>query len=420
MRLRLSGPVAAVLLLAVASVPCPADTINNVGVEDILAPNGTIDSGQTIIPRCVVANHGDSTAALWAFFTIEDGTPQGYLDSLYLPALAPAQRETLEYQPWIPRGRDSMTAIAWTVCTGDTFPDNDTCRRRFFVRVKDVAALAIIRPVPDTTYDSGVTFYPQCLVWDYGNCPWDTVIVRFRIGTYISACTLDEGHGDTATAPDPYTAMPGIWACQAFAVAPGDLHPDNNLKVDTFTVTGEGIYRDVAVTRAWQDSFGNAAFEVANLGVDFESFWAFLTLRESAGVLLYAESTQFVSFAPGDSSELGLNIRISIPGLYVAACSVDLYGDQDSTNNVKYVWFRVPSGITEESTPRFAIGNARATVVRALPRGAVALDATGRRVLNPKSGILFVAEYSVVSSQHSGTADGARNTVRVRKVILQR
>jgi len=31
-----------------------------------------------------------------------------------------------------------------------------------------------------------------------------------------------------------------------------------------------------------------------------------------------------------------------------------------------------------------------------------------------------VLEYSVVSGQHSGTVDGARNTVHVRKVIIQK
>ena len=61
-----------------------------------------------------------------------------------------------------------------------------------------------------------------------------------------------------------------------------------------------------------------------------------------------------------------------------------------------------------------------ATVIKTLPAGAVAFDAMGRRVLNPKPGVYFVSEYSVVGSQHSGTLNGARNTVHVRKVILQR
>jgi len=37
-----------------------------------------------------------------------------------------------------------------------------------------------------------------------------------------------------------------------------------------------------------------------------------------------------------------------------------------------------------------------ATVTRILPQGAVVFDAMGRRVLNPRSGILFVREPSAI------------------------
>jgi hypothetical protein len=49
-----------------------------------------------------------------------------------------------------------------------------------------------------------------------------------------------------------------------------------------------------------------------------------------------------------------------------------------------------------------------ASVIRSLPAGAVAFDATGRRVSNPKPGVYFV------------TVDGARSTVHVRKVVITR
>jgi len=50
----------------------------------------------------------------------------------------------------------------------------------------------------------------------------------------------------------------------------------------------------------------------------------------------------------------------------------------------------------------------------------VVFDALGRRALNPTPGVYFVREQSVVSSQHSGTEHGARNTVHVRKVVIQK
>ena len=63
-------------------------------------------------------------------------------------------------------------------------------------------------------------------------------------------------------------------------------------------------------------------------------------------------------------------------------------------------------GIDRNPKTRAAGSKLAATVLRGLPRGSVAFDATGRRVTNPKSGIYFVrAEQSAVA---------------VRKVILQR
>jgi hypothetical protein len=53
-----------------------------------------------------------------------------------------------------------------------------------------------------------------------------------------------------------------------------------------------------------------------------------------------------------------------------------------------------------------------ATVIRSLQRGAVALDATGRRVVNPRSGVFFVREPLA--------AGGKPSAVPVRKVVIQR
>jgi YVTN family beta-propeller protein len=69
------------------------------------------------------------------------------------------------------------------------------------------------------------------------------------------------------------------------------------------------------------------------------------------------------------------------------------------------------SGIEESFKPK-AIGHKlAATVVRSLPVGAVAFDAMGRRVANPRSGIFFVRE---------GAGRREQGGVRVRKVVVQR
>ena len=63
-----------------------------------------------------------------------------------------------------------------------------------------------------------------------------------------------------------------------------------------------------------------------------------------------------------------------------------------------FVTWTDPSGGVAEDSPR-QLGSGRklaATVTRILPQGAVVFDAMGRRVLNPRSGILFVREPSAI------------------------
>ena len=69
------------------------------------------------------------------------------------------------------------------------------------------------------------------------------------------------------------------------------------------------------------------------------------------------------------------------------------------------------SGVEESSDPRVLSHGLRPTVIRSLPQGAVAYDATGRKVVNPRSGVYFVSEEPQTSS---------RTPQDVRKVILQR
>jgi hypothetical protein len=69
-------------------------------------------------------------------------------------------------------------------------------------------------------------------------------------------------------------------------------------------------------------------------------------------------------------------------------------------------------GVGENSRPRASSRKLAATVIRSLPAGVVAFDATGRRVLNPKSGVFFVQERSAASGEPSAAT--------VRKVVISR
>jgi hypothetical protein len=69
------------------------------------------------------------------------------------------------------------------------------------------------------------------------------------------------------------------------------------------------------------------------------------------------------------------------------------------------------TGVEERGKPQASSHKLQATVVHCLPAGAVAFDAMGRRVRDPKPGIYFVRERSAVGGRRSANA--------VRKVVIQ-
>jgi hypothetical protein len=88
--------------------------------------------------------------------------------------------------------------------------------------------------------------------------------------------------------------------------------------------------------------------------------------------------------------------------------SVYTAGDMDPTNNVMYLQFRVNPPAVAEGRSQAPSSKLQATVIRNLSRGAVAFDASGRRVTTAKAGVYFMA------------AGGERSAVSVRKVVIQR
>ena len=105
--------------------------------------------------------------------------------------MLPLSTETLSYGYWVPRGRDSMTATAWIHCPGDTYPQNDTFRQGFLVRIIDIG-LGGLWPSGDTTFDSGDVIVPHVTAWNYGSVTTSFTLL-FWHGSY--PITLPPGAG---------------------------------------------------------------------------------------------------------------------------------------------------------------------------------------------------------------------------------
>ncbi len=97
-RTTLTGDINPANDLALDTLWVPGPVTHDVGVDEILAPVGTVNPGQTITPSARVANYGDQTETFRAYFAIYDTTTdaQVYDESLHV-TLAPVTDTTLPY-----------------------------------------------------------------------------------------------------------------------------------------------------------------------------------------------------------------------------------------------------------------------------------------------------------------------------------
>jgi hypothetical protein len=372
-------------------------------VDTIVSPAGAIDVGQAVVPRCVVHAYTGS-GPVEVHFLIPD---EGYHDSLTLPPMPPGFVDTVTFGSWIPHGRDSMTAVAWTECPGDTYPQNDTFRQRFFLRIKDIG-LSDLWP-SGNTFDSGQVIVPHVRVSNLGN-----VALFFRL--WRDSMLLPPGE-DTVIYADSLTCVPGIWTIQAFVVVVGDLHPWNNFIVDTFYVRGT-MFESLWVRVLMPDTVDTGDIvtprvRAGNSGVNPAAFWLQFNIYDSAGRALFPADSSQMMLGPGDSTETEYwPISFSEPGMYLAVALAFIEPGHAAADS-HYFWVVPGSGVEEAANGEGRKANGGVSVLRRLPPGAVVFDAMGRRVVNPKPGVYFVREEPSAASRQP-------SAVTVRKVIIQR
>lgn len=209
------------------------------GVEAILAPLGTIDSGTPTIPAAVIASYGCSPAVVPVRMRIG----QDY-DSTVIVRIAPGASDTVSFPVWI-----SSPTGAWVVnCSTALALDSNNCNDRQIAKVRvvtrhDVACIEIVSPPP--VVDSGIRITPVAIIGNYGTSTTE-VPVFMRIGTdYLRSRRklLSSGERDTVTFP-AWSAHPLGYVPVTCSVA---LHGDEVTK------------NNAASTSVYVQSFRDAA-----------------------------------------------------------------------------------------------------------------------------------------------------------------
>ncbi len=233
----------------------------DVGVDTILVPADSVDSGTVVVPSVRVRNYTQDSARFVVWFKIHradedaltcgaaetavqasDGSDQTYVDSLVLSLRGGENVIAVFEKEWIAGPVGNYRLESYTVLAGDINRANDTVRGTLRVArvVRDVGTVAILSPVG--SIDSGTVIVPQAIVRNFGTRP-ETFPVMLTIGSaYVDTqfVRLDIGQEDTVEFTE-WTAQPrGRLRVVARTLLAGDANPSNDARTDSVEVRTPG------------------------------------------------------------------------------------------------------------------------------------------------------------------------------------
>lgn len=378
----------------------------DVACTGILAPAGSVDSGDVITPRALVWNNSDGPEDISAAFTIEGG----YYDTAFVMALPPGGTETLSFRNWIASGRGPLAVKCSTRLGRDMYHSNDKQEGTVVVHVPDVGVIALLAPAD--TIDSGQVVTPRARVTNAGSDP-EGFWVGISIGTrYSDAESTYLAPGETQNISfAPWTAEErGLLAIRCSTRLGDDLNPLNDLLVGWVYVR----VRDVAAVQVLaptgvMDS-GTAVVPialVANYGTGIETFNTRLFIEPS-----YGDDTA-LTLAPGATDTAWFDPWYAGPlGWLMVRCTTLLAGDLNSANDRALDSVRVlPLSGIKDFNPGIAAPVKPGLRIISSPFAR----ATGIEYAAPVPGMLRLRIYSnggkLVRTLFSGVAPAGRHQV---------
>jgi len=306
--------------------------VRNVGTASILAPTGTVDSGQVITPRAVIRNYGTTTETFTCYFWI--GT--NYTSSRVL-TLGSGVACTTDFDPWIALPRGTHTTKCSTALVGDMKPSDNRLTGQVTVRVRDVGVTAILTP---TGYvDSSATLIPQAQIQNYGTHQ-ENLTVNLRItgpvnwSTTANVNNLNPGEQRTIQF-SPWTIGPrGNYSVRCSTNLIGDQVVNNNWRDSSFIVRVHDVgVVSISSPPASVDSAQTVPItaSVKNYGTEPETFLVQFRIgsfyTSSRIINLNSGGFQLVSFD---------DWLVTQPrNTYSYQCSTALINDANPNNNTK-------------------------------------------------------------------------------------
>jgi hypothetical protein len=351
----------------IVAAPIRAD----VGVSQILAPRGDIDSGTTVTPACSVYNYGSTTPGT---YTVRMKIAPSYDYTASVSGPAPGGLAYVTFPSWLAQPRGTLAVSCSTELAGDAIPGNDKLIGSVKVNVSDVGCTRIM--APSGAFDSGATATPACSVYNYGATTPGSYTVRMKIGA---------GYNNTATISGPapgarlYVTFP-LWTARergdlavscstelASDVVAGNDKAIGSVSVAVHDVAAEAIVAPVGTVppgtvtpQARVHNYSTAREPDVDVTFMINSPSPYqATVNLPAGLPLGVDTV--IAFTDWTATS----------GTYTARCSTYLAADQVAANNVVWADFQVSTvahdvGATGITAPLGAIDTAATVFPAAL------------------------------------------------------
>jgi hypothetical protein len=301
----------------------------DVGVTQITAPTGTVDSGATIAPKARVKNYGSSNASFPVTFKIGSF----YNNTQNVSNLAPGDSVLVSFTNWTAVQRGTHATRCSTALSGDQVHSNDTLSGSVTVRVTDVGVRTIVAPTG--TIDSGMTITPQARVKNNGTAA-ATFPVTFRVGSFYSntqtVTSLAAGDSVLVSFANWTATQRGTHATRCSTALSGDQVHSNDTLSGTVTVrvTNVGVTAIVAPTGTVDSGTTvTPQARVRNYGTSAATFPVFFKVGS-----FYSNSQTVTNLAAGDSVLVSFtNWTATQRGTHATRCSTALSGDQVHSND---------------------------------------------------------------------------------------
>lgn len=309
--------------------------MHDVGVTNIGAPTGTIDSTSLVTPACSVFNYGSQAES----YQVRMRVGSFYDQTAPVSGHPAGSRLFVQFPPCSTWLRGVHTVSCSTELSGDMDTSNDKETGTLTVQVRDVGVALILAPV--SMVDSGTTIAPACSVYNYGTST-ESYRVRMRIGSGYNDTASVAGHAPGTwrylAFPDWTAAPRGQLAVACSTELATDMNNSNDKKTDGVLVRVLDVGAISIIAPSGSHTRGQVVTPTAtwhNYGNTPADFEAWMLLTDPIDARVYAKKVDVAGLLPGLDTTVNAfpSCTLATIGTWSARCSTFLAADMNQAND---------------------------------------------------------------------------------------